>query len=176
MAWNDRIREAAYTSPSGIRQPFTYEDVGQSWEKRTTGFDFPDADGTLVQDNGRSGRRFPLRIFFSGGDHDLEAKAFDDLLGERGNGTLDHPMYGVAIVVPFGPITRRDDLKTAANQAILEVTFVATLGLDFIFGKDDPASEVITAVGEHDAAACCFPASGGLHRRYSCLRGCGRRH
>jgi len=34
MAWNDRIREAAYTSPSGQRLIFDYEDVRKSIEPR----------------------------------------------------------------------------------------------------------------------------------------------
>ena len=50
MAWNDRIREAAYTSPSGERIIFGYENVSRKIDKKTTGFDFPDADGTFVQD------------------------------------------------------------------------------------------------------------------------------
>ena len=72
MAWQDRVKEAAYTSPGGTRTPFLYEDVRMSIEKKTTGFDFPDADGTLVQDLGHTGRRYPLRMFFSGDDYDLE--------------------------------------------------------------------------------------------------------
>ncbi len=153
MAWNDRIREAAYTSPSGIRQPFIYENVTQVWDKKTEGFNFPDADGTFVQDNGRSGRRFPLRVIFSGGDHDTEAEAFDALLVERGTGTLDHPMYGTVLVVPFGAITRRDDLKTAANQTIFEVTFWETIDLVYPTAQTDPASAVLASVEEYNEAA-----------------------
>ena len=64
MPWDTRLREAAYISPSGIRTLFDYENVRKTVEKKTTGFDFPDADGTLVQDLGHTGRRYPLRIFF----------------------------------------------------------------------------------------------------------------
>ena len=53
MAWQDRIVEAAYTSPSGERLTFDYENVSKSVEKKTTAFEFPDADGTFVQDLGR---------------------------------------------------------------------------------------------------------------------------
>tara|TARA_R110000772_G_scaffold268728_1_gene398246 strand:+ start:14201 stop:15445 length:1245 start_codon:yes stop_codon:yes gene_type:complete len=153
MAWNDRIREAAYTSPSGARSVFTYEDVSKTVEKKTTGFEFPDANGTYVQDLGHSGRRYPLRVIFWGPDYDQEADAFEAALLERGTGRLEHPIYGTVDVVPFGSIKRRDDLKTAANQAIVEVTFWETIGLIYPAAQSDPASEVLNAVEEYNAAA-----------------------
>lgn len=152
MPWNDRIREAAYTSPGGIRLTFDFENVSEAVEKKTTGFDFPDADGTFVQDLGHTGRRYPLRVIFWGDDYDLEAEAFIAILLERGIGKLDHPIYGSRDVIPFGRITRRDDLKTAANQAILEVTFWETIDLLFPAAQTDPGSAVLFAVDEFNAA------------------------
>ena len=55
MAWNDRLHEAAYNSPSGVRILFDYENVRKSFDKKTTAFNFPDADGTFIQDLGHSG-------------------------------------------------------------------------------------------------------------------------
>lgn len=153
MAWNDRIREAAYTSPGGTRLTFGYENVRKAVDKKTTGFEFPDADGTFVQDLGRSGRRYPLRVFFWGDDYDQEAEAFEAALLERGTGKLEHPIYGTVDVVPFGTITRRDDLKTSANQAVVEVTFWETIGLIYPAAQVDPASSVLSAVEEYNAAA-----------------------
>lgn len=153
MAWNDRIREAAYTSPSGERIRFDYEDVRREFDKKTTGFDFPDADGTYVQDLGNTGRRYPLRLFFWGADYDLQTEQFENLLAERGQGRLEHPIYGTVDVVPFGTITRRDDLKTAANQAVVEVTFWETIGLVYPTRQGDPASQVRQAVENYNAAA-----------------------
>jgi len=156
MAWNDRIREAAYTSPGGTRLTFDFENVSEVVEKKTTGFEFPDADGTFVQDLGHSGRRYPLRVVFWGDDYDLEAEAFIAVMLERGTGKLEHPIYGTKDVVPFGRITRRDDLKTAANQAILEVTFWETIGLLYPATQTDPASAVLSAVDEYNAATSQF--------------------
>lgn len=153
MGWEDRVREAAYTSPSGTRLVFDYEDVSVSITKKTTGFTFPDADGTLVQDQGVAGRKYPLRVFFWGDDYDEEAKAFDAALTERGAGRLEHPIYGVVDVVPFGVITRRDDLKTKANQAVIDVTFWSTIGVVYPTSQSDPASDVLASVEEYNAAA-----------------------
>lgn len=153
MAWQDRIRNAAYTTPSGQRLAFLYENVAKAFDKKTSAFNFPDATGTFVQDNGRTGRRIPLRLFFSGNDYDLEVSNFEDGLAERGVGKLEHPIYGTLNVVPFGTISRRDDLKTAANQAVLEVTFWETIDLLFPSVQTDPGAEVLAAVDEYNAAA-----------------------
>jgi len=154
MAWQDRIREAAYTSPSGIRRKLPgYEDVSRSIEKKTSAFEFPDADGTYVQDLGHTGRRYPMRIFFWGADYDKSAEDFETGLLEVGAGRLEHPIYGVVDVVPFGEIKRRDDLKTAANQAVLEVTFWETIGVAYPSAQDDPASAVQGALDGYNTAA-----------------------
>ena len=161
--WQDRIIEAAYTSPTGVRIAFIYENVTVEVDKRTTGFDFPDADGTYVQDLGHSGRRYPLRVIFSGEDYDLEASAFEAALLERGAGRLEHPMYGTVDVVPFGSITRRDDLKTAGNQAVFEVAFWETVGVVYPTPQEDPSASVISSVDEYnDAAAVEFADIIGL--------------
>ena len=152
MAWQDRLAQAAYTTPSGQRLTFLYENVRKSFDKKTSAFDFPDAVGTFIQDNGRSGRRLPLRIFFSGDDYDLDTNDFEVGLAEIGRGKLEHPIYGTLDVVPFGTINRRDDLKTAANQAILEVTFWETIDILFPSAQADPGAEVLTAVNEYNAA------------------------
>ena len=62
--WELRLREAAYTSPSGTRIPFQYENVRSAVTKKTTAFEFPDAPGTYVQDFGAAGSRYPMRVFF----------------------------------------------------------------------------------------------------------------
>mgnify|MGYP003644338365 CR=1 FL=1 len=152
MSWNDRLLGAAYTSPSGKRLTFDYENVSKKRDKKAAAFNFADADGTYIQELGNTGRQFPLRVFFSGSDCDLEADAFDAALLERGIGTLEHPRYGAVDVVPFGTITQRDDLKTAANQVVIEVTFWETIRLIYPVVQTDPSSAVLTAVEEYNVA------------------------
>lgn len=153
MGWQDRLKQAAYVSPEGARITFIYEDVEETFEKKTSAFEFPDADGTFVQDNGRSGRRYPLKVIFSGDDYDFEANEFDTMLSQTGVGKLEHPIYGTRDVIPFGPISRKDKLKTGGNQAVFEVTFWETIGLVFPTPQGDPASEVLESVGEFNVAA-----------------------
>lgn len=152
MTWIDRLSEAAYTSPGGTRQTFLYEDVSRQFTKRATVFEFPGVDGSYVQDNGHSERRYPLLCIFAGPDCDRQALAFERLLLERGAGVLEHPMYGRVQVVPFGDISRRDDLKSAANQAIIEVTFWSTVGAIYPSSGSSPRHEVLQSLDVTDAA------------------------
>lgn len=152
MSWQERLTEGAYTSPSGERMVFQYEDVQREITKKTTAFDFPDADGTYVQDLGSTGRRYPLRLFFSGDDYDLDAARFEDMLAETGNGRLEHPVYGIIDVVPFGTITRRDLLVSAGNQAIIEVSFFSTIGVIYPTSQLDPSSDVVATLSDYSEA------------------------
>lgn len=131
MSWEDRITEAVYTSPSGKEFIGIFEDVSKEIVKKTTPFDFPDVDGTFVQDLGKRGRRYPMRWIFSGEDYDKTADKFDDAIEEKGPGVLQHPKYGTFDVVPFGTIKRRDDLVSAANQAVYDITFYETIKIIF---------------------------------------------
>jgi len=153
MSWEQRVKEAAYTSPSGNRLTFDFEDVSVQHTKRTTAFDFAGVDGTYIQTRGRSGRRFPMLCYFHGDDHDIEAAGFVTLLNENGFGRLEHPFYEPADVVPFGEITRRDDLKTAANQTVLEVEFWETLGVIYPSPDADLSGSVAAAVDAFNAAS-----------------------
>lgn len=149
MSWTDRIREAAYTSPSGERITFSFGDVRRQVDRRTAEYVFPGVNGTYVQDLGRSGRRYPFRMFFNGEDHDLTASRFEDLLLEPGVGRLEHPFYGAVDVIPTGTINRRDDLVTAANQTIIETSFSETLLEPYPRGVRAPGQ---TATGSVDIA------------------------
>lgn len=142
MTWLERIAEAAYTSPKGTRKTFAFGDVSSEIDNRTAAFEFPGVDGAYIQHNGSGERRYPLACIFSGPECDAEAAAFEKLLLERGAGVLEHPLYGRVDVVPFGTITRRDDLVTAANQTIIEVVFWSTLGAVYPSSRVSPKLEV----------------------------------
>ena len=146
MSWENRLRGAAYNSPSGKRLAFDFENLSTSMNLDGTAFKIPDANGTYVQRSGVNERTYPMRVFLWGTDCDIEADAFDEALRESGIGKLEHPMYGTKNVVPFGAVTRRDDLKTAANQVIIDVTFWETIDVIFPSSQGDPASAVLTSV------------------------------
>ena len=109
---------------------------------------FPGVDGTYVQDNGQSERRFPLRCIFHGADCDKASEAFEALLLERGQGSLEHPLYGKKNVVPYGTITRRDDLVHGANQSIVEVTFWSTIGAIYPSSGFSPKGQLVLSLSK----------------------------
>ncbi len=92
MTWEDRLREAAYTGPSsGTRQLFDFEDVSREYDARGTAWEFPGVNEAYVQRTGFGSREYPLRCFFAGPNHDLEATAFETLLWEEGVGRARAP-------------------------------------------------------------------------------------
>lgn len=158
MPWQDRIQVAAYTSPSGSRFEFEFENVSIESDKKTSVFLFPEKDGAFIQDLGRAGRRFPFVLFFSGEDYDLQSNSFLEALEEKGIGRLEHPLYGTRTVVPTGTITRRDDLVTGANQAAFQVTFSETLE-NITFPESVESQDAAIRAGANDfesAAAAEF--------------------
>ena len=74
--WEDRLQEASYITPSGIELSFDYEDVSLSLDKKGTVFNFPDVNGSYVQQTGNTSRQCPLRCFFWGADYDIESENF----------------------------------------------------------------------------------------------------
>jgi len=150
MAWQDRLRDAAYTSPSGMRLTFDYEAATETFEQLGGAFNFPDARGTFVQTLGSSGRRYPLRLITWGGDYDTQAQAWMDALQEPGVGTLEHPAYGRKTVVPSGSVSRRDEFVRGAGQAVIEVTFFETTGL--VYPSPQELSDIGQAVSDAGVA------------------------
>lgn len=152
--WQDRLQEAAYTSPvRGTRIRFQYEEVARVGTKRGAAFEFRGVDGAYIQQSGFGARRYPLRCIFSGDDNDRVATAFEAALYEPGIGTLESPRYGRIAVVPFGDISRRDDLVNEANQTIVEVTFWTSLQDVYPSPRNHPQSEIEAALGSFDVEA-----------------------
>lgn len=128
-SWAGRIKKASYKSPSGQVVPFDFADLEEAFEKKTTAFESANADGTYVQDRGKTSGRFPMAVAIAGDNYDQRANAFMAALLERGEGTLNHPLHGPITVVPFGEIARADNLVSGAGQALFTVTFYETTGL-----------------------------------------------
>lgn len=146
MPWQQRIKEAAYTAPDGTRQTFIFSDVRKNFDKKTSVFEFPDVNGSYIQDLGRTGFRYPFDLIFSGDNHDIEADSFESLLSQKGVGRLEHPLYGVIDVVPFGSISRMDSLVSEANQTTINVTFFETTGLVYPNSQINPQGAVAVAI------------------------------
>ena len=153
MGWEENLIQSAYTTPSGTRLQFDYENVGYEFDKKGTNFDFPSTNGSYVQQLGNTSRRYPMTCYFWGNDCDTEAEDFIKGLEEEGIGKLEHPIYGIIDALPLGTIKRRDDLKTAANQVIVEVVFFNTIGATYPNSQDNLSISVLTAVDKYKIVA-----------------------
>jgi len=153
QSWANRIKDGAYTSPGGTRIKFDFEDLTREVTKRTTVFEFPGVNDGYVQQNGYGARRYPMVCFFSGKDCDRIATAFESALLEDGIGKLEHPLHGTFNVVPVGDIGRRDDLKTAANQTIVQTTFSTSIPALYPSSLRSGGSEIDAALEGFNVAA-----------------------
>lgn len=149
--WRDGINaKASYKSPkTGTVVEFDWEVVSRETPLRRAVFEFPGINDAYVQDNGFSSRVYPLACIFWGDRCDALATAFEAALIEPGVGSLNHPFYGKLNVIPMGTIVRRDDLKSAANQAIVEVSFWTTTAVVYPQSQVSPKNEI-------EAAALAF--------------------
>jgi len=140
MAWDDRIVDAVYTSPSGKESTFKYEELSRQTQLKTGVFTFPDRDGARVQHQGAGARMHPMVCIFEGPDCMDLADDFEEMLIERGIAEFQHPIYGILKVVPTGDINRKDNLISELNQSIVSVTLTETIS-----EETAPALDIVTA-------------------------------
>lgn len=157
MTWQDRIRPARYKSNAETSwHEFDFENVTRTTEKRTTAFSFPGINDSYIQDNGFGSRKYALRCYFAGDNCDFNATAFEASLLTFGVGKLEHPFYGDIDVVPFGTVSRRDDLVTGSNQAIVDCTFWTTTGVVYPSVDVAPKNEVQEYVNNFDVESAVW--------------------
>lgn len=96
MSWIDRLKKTiVLTSPTG--QVFEGKWAGNSIsaEKKLGIFEYPNIIGTLTQDIGVTGTRYPLTIYFDGPDNDIISIQFmKALTTESGPWLIIHPVLG----------------------------------------------------------------------------------
>ena len=147
-AWIGRLQEAKY-SAGGFEVKFLYLDLTSYFGVKTAVFNNVDSDGVYVQHNGTGVNRFPCLMVFSGSDNDDEAKTALSALTYRGDGQLNHPVFGPITVVPTGEIEQVNAFVTAANQTSIIVELIETTGL--LVGKEEPFGSVLDSFLENAA-------------------------
>jgi prophage DNA circulation protein len=101
MSYEDRLRTAIYSSPSGAIFTLQFDGVERSGGKKAPIHEFPQQDVSDVQDLGNTTERFPMTVYFTGDNYDQQADAFWTALSEKGPGSLQHPRYGNIPVLPI---------------------------------------------------------------------------
>jgi len=123
----DRLKPAAYTSPSGVRVALRYSQaVEKSVSHKLDGYTYNGIKGTLLQDLGVAGGVYPLVCYVAGNDYDIEAAKLDAALEETGVGTLEHPVYGRKRVV-VSTVKRQDDPINGGGIGAFSIEFRETI-------------------------------------------------
>jgi len=151
--WQERLKEAAYTSPGGTRIVFQYVDLKRVSTKRTAKFFFNGIDGKYVQDNGHDDGDYPIVALFTGDDNDRLGTAFEAACLEKGRGRLEHPSYGTFDVVPTGTIERSNAMVDEANQTRVAVVFSSTLAQVYPDVSGIPTSQIAASIAGFDVAS-----------------------
>lgn len=96
MTWRERLKPTIdFTSPTGQSFSAYWRGNDRTLDKKLGIFDYPKVDGSVVQDLGTAGNRYPLDFYFEGPDHDLTADQFYLACKERGSWLIDHPVRGL---------------------------------------------------------------------------------
>ena len=82
-AFLSRLRAGGFTSPSGAKSFFLFDDLTRARDKRPSAHDIADSDITILQDLGSGLQVFTLSVYFVGPNCDIDADAFYDSLFER---------------------------------------------------------------------------------------------
>jgi hypothetical protein len=123
----DRLKPAAYTSPSGVRTEMRYSSaLEKSFAHKLDSYTYNGINGALIQDLGTAGDTYPMVWYLAGNDYDKESLTFETSLRETGVGTLEHPVYGRKRVV-VGSVRRQDDPINGGGIGAFTIDFRETL-------------------------------------------------
>jgi hypothetical protein len=153
MTWETRLRQGAFTAKGKARLTFQCTQMVRDIPLRGTAHEFPGVNDAYVQRTGHGSRKYPLRCYFNGPNHDIEATLFEAAILSEGVGTLEHPRFGPVRVVAFGDVGRREDLVAEANQTVVEVTFWSTLEAIYPTADANPQNEIEAAIAGFNVAA-----------------------
>lgn len=124
MSWQDRLgQDIRLTSPNGDEFTALFVGNDRTLDKKLGIFEYPDFDGTVTQDLGVGGARYPLDIYFEGENCDTEGQRFFSACEQRGRWTVIHPIYG-SLSLQLVSVADRTNLVTDGNIARFETRWI----------------------------------------------------
>jgi hypothetical protein len=95
MSWRDRLRsEINLIAPDGETFTAFWQGNNRIKNKKLGIFNYPNFDGSNIQDLGVNGVKYPLNIFFAGENNDITANNFFKACDQRGTWLVVHPTKG----------------------------------------------------------------------------------
>jgi hypothetical protein len=111
--YRDRLREnIQLTSPDGAVFTPRWTGNPRSQSKKIGIFNFPNVNGSIVQDLGTTGTTYAFTLYFEGPNNDLESDAFMAALRERGVWEVIHPVHGLKKLQPVSFTENTDPVKS----------------------------------------------------------------
>ena len=111
--WQERLRKKIQlNAPDGTEFNAFWAGDERSKEKKLGVFDYPDTNGSGVQDLGINSSKYNIPFFFEGFDHDLRAEKFFNACDQSGIWQIIHPTKGflylnlVSVTEKIQPITK----------------------------------------------------------------------
>jgi prophage DNA circulation protein len=89
MSWRDNLLDAAI---DGV--PFLYEEVENSFGRRTSVHEFPDRNDPFTDDLGKAARKFTIRAFLIGENYAENRDSLIEVLEAAGDKVFTHPYRG----------------------------------------------------------------------------------
>lgn len=127
--YRDRLRpNITLTSPDGTIFTALWRGNERAQTKKVGVFNFPNVDGSIVQDLGVSSATYTLSISFEGPDNDLTASQFFAALKEKGTWQVVHPIHGLLKLQPLS-FTPNDQPVTSGNVTTIETEWIEPLDL-----------------------------------------------
>jgi len=153
MAWTDRIRDAAITTPDGKRFEFQYEDLERSRNENGSIFRFAERNGAFAQRLSSGEDIYPLTIIFSGTDYDITGKDFWESTKVSGVFFLEHPRFAGIKRVQLMSIRQSLRAKSADNQTAFDCVFHETIEIVFPETALDSTAEILNTADELNTEA-----------------------
>ncbi len=103
MNWLQRVNNIQLKITTGDRKEHTplWRNAIKNITFNTEGFDFINKDGSFVARKRRSGRRFPILLYFQGEDHLEQASRFEESANDPRPWRIEHPYYNLIFVQPL---------------------------------------------------------------------------
>ena len=151
MAWEDRLRRLVYVSPSGRRFEPLFDDLNRAGGRKAPVTEFPGQDQAQTQNLGLVTPRYPMTIYFSGADYDVEADRFWTALDEDGAGRLEHPRWGNISVLALTK-EQVERFVDGVGRAVFAVEFIRVSETQLYPRVRTSASDTTTVAADAAAA------------------------
>lgn len=151
--YRDRLHSAVVmTSPDGAVFTPKWRGDSRTQAKKIGIFNFPNVDGSIVQDLGVASMMYTLTLYFEGPNNDLESDAFMAALREKGKWEVVHPVHGLKKLQPIS-FSPNDDPVTSGNVTQVDTEWIEPLDLVALPSASELQAAILAQIEEVNEVA-----------------------